>query len=61
MSSSSVETGANKARGVVERIAREHGHVGDGILSTISDADARRLVAEALKKKDIKIGSSVVT
>lgn len=52
MSSTLVAPGVNRARELVESIAREYGHVGDEVLSTISDADTRHLVEEALKKKD---------
>lgn len=49
-----------RARGLVESIAKDHGYLGEDVLSQISD-DIRRQVEEALLKKDEIIGSSVMT
>ena len=48
------------ARELVESIAKDHGYLGEDVLSQIPD-DARRRVEEALLKKDEMIGSSVIT
>lgn len=48
------------ARALVEQIAQEHGFLGEETLS-LMDPDVRRKVEEALLKKDLMIGSSVIT
>ena len=48
------------ARGLVESIARDHGYLGEDVLSQMPD-DTRRKVEKALAKKDEIIGSSVMT
>ena len=49
-----------RARGLVESIARDHGYLGEDVLSQMPD-DTRRKVEKALAKKDEMIGSSVMT
>jgi hypothetical protein len=49
-----------RARELVESIAKDHGYLGEDVLSQMSD-DVRRQVEEALLKKDEMIGSSVMT
>jgi len=49
-----------RARELVESIAKDHGYLGEDVLSQMSD-DVRRKVEEALLKKDEIIGSSVMT
>ena len=48
------------ARELVESIARDHGYLGEDVLSQMPD-DTRRKVEKALAKKDEMIGSSVMT
>ncbi len=49
-----------QAKELVERIAKDHGHLGEAVYARM-DADTRRQVEEALLKKDEIIGSSVLT
>ncbi|KAL5044287.1 hypothetical protein BDW71DRAFT_199144 [Aspergillus fruticulosus] len=48
------------ARALVRHIAKQHGHLGEDVLSRM-DPDVRREVEEAMLKKDAMIGSSVIT
>ncbi|KAL5334193.1 hypothetical protein BJX70DRAFT_378796 [Aspergillus crustosus] len=48
------------ARALVQQIAKQHGHLGEDVLSRM-DPDVRREVEEAMLKKDAMIGSSVIT
>ncbi|GFF84697.1 conserved hypothetical protein [Aspergillus udagawae] len=52
--------GSSTARALVKQISKQHGYVGEELLSRI-DPDVRREVEEALLKKDAMIGSSVIT
>lgn len=49
-----------QAKRLVEKIAKDHGHLGEEVYAEMS-ADARRKVEEALLKKDEIIGSSIIT
>lgn len=49
-----------RARELVESIAKDHGYLGEDVLSKMSH-DVRRKVEEAMLKKDEMIGSSVLT
>ena len=49
-----------EAQLVVEKIAEEHGHLSEDVLGQMTDA-VRRLVENALLRKDRLIASSVVT
>lgn len=42
-------------------IAFDHGYLGEEVYSNIADPEIRRRVREALGKKDLLIGSSVMT
>ncbi len=52
--------GRAEARRLVNNIAKEHGHLGEDVLGKM-DQETRREVEEALLKKDLMIGSSVIT
>ncbi|KAI9372834.1 hypothetical protein BJX61DRAFT_542344 [Aspergillus egyptiacus] len=55
------EIGARiNARNLVQRIAKEHGHLGEATLRRM-DPETRREVEEAMLKKDELIGSTVIT
>ncbi|KAL2822753.1 hypothetical protein BDW59DRAFT_173698 [Aspergillus cavernicola] len=59
--SSDAHSAARKsARELVKSIAKEHGHLGEEILSQMSP-EVRREVEEALLRKDEMIGTSVIT
>src|ERR1700723_1273278 len=48
------------ARGLVKKIAEDHGYISEDVLNGLP-ADVRRIVKEAMLKKDKMIGSSVMT
>ncbi|KAK0705518.1 hypothetical protein B0H67DRAFT_558107 [Lasiosphaeris hirsuta] len=48
------------AKDLVEKIAKDHGHLGEEVYSRM-DPDTRRKVESALLKKDEIIGSSIIT
>lgn len=52
--------GRAEARRLVKEIAKEHGYLGEDVLGRL-DRETRRQVEEALLKKDLMIGSSVIT
>ncbi|KAF4212811.1 hypothetical protein CNMCM5878_000675 [Aspergillus fumigatiaffinis] len=52
--------GSSTARALVKQISKQHGYLGEEVLSRM-DPDVRREVEEALLKKDAMIGSSVIT
>jgi len=49
------------AQELVRSIAFDHGYLGEEVYSNIADPEIRRRVREALGKKDLLIGSSVMT
>ncbi|KAK0610737.1 hypothetical protein B0T14DRAFT_487161 [Immersiella caudata] len=49
-----------RARELVSRIATDHGHLGEEVYQRM-DPETRRKVEEAFLKKDLMIGSSVIT
>ena len=49
-----------EARRLVKGIAKEHGYLGEDVLGRL-DQETRRQIEEALLKKDLMIGSSVIT
>ena len=55
-----VPTSYQQARALVEKIARDHGYLGQDKLQRI-EPDLRREIEEALLKKDLMIGSTVIT
>jgi hypothetical protein len=56
----SIPTTRRSAKALVEKISNDHGYLSEAVLATITP-DTRRLVEEALLKKDLMIGSSVIT
>jgi hypothetical protein len=52
--------GSSTARALVKQISKQHGYLGEEVLSRM-DPDVRREVEEAMLKKDAMIGSSVIT
>ncbi|RYP57689.1 hypothetical protein DL769_009334 [Monosporascus sp. CRB-8-3] len=60
MASGNAAEGQARARRFVERLAADHGHLGEDVYSTMT-AETRRRVEEALLAKDTIIGASVIT
>ncbi|GFF57726.1 hypothetical protein IFM61392_07789 [Aspergillus lentulus] len=60
MSVQANQMGSSTARALVKQISKQHGYLGEEVLSRM-DPDIRREVEEALLKKDAMIGSSVIT
>ncbi|EAW19928.1 uncharacterized protein NFIA_095480 [Aspergillus fischeri NRRL 181] len=60
MSVQANQMGSSTARALVKQISKQHGYLGEEVLSRM-DPDVRREVEEAMLKKDAMIGSSVIT
>jgi hypothetical protein len=60
MSVQANQIGSSTGRALVKQISNQHGYLGEEVLSQM-DPDIRREVEEALLKKDVIIGSSVIT
>ncbi|RYP09924.1 hypothetical protein DL764_000966 [Monosporascus ibericus] len=60
MASGNAAERLTRARRFVEKLAEEHGHLGEDVYSTMT-AETRRKVEEALLTKDRIIGASVIT
>lgn len=57
----SVPQDRQSARELVEFITTEHGYLGAEELAEITNPDLRRKIETAFLKKDLMIGSSVIT
>jgi hypothetical protein len=55
-----VPTSRQSAKDLVESIAKDHGYLGEEKLRKI-EPDLRREIEEAFLKKDLMIGSTIIT
>ena len=56
----SIPTSRQNAKALVEKIAKDHGYLGEDKMRRI-EPDLRREIEEAFLKKDLMIGSTVIT